>query len=259
VEDAMKVVYRDNDWIRWSTTLALVMETDYWSRLWIMQEIMLSKTIVLLCEVPMLCEILSISWESLAGIFDNCRDVAVPAGAKLAFRIEDVPGSLRHLLVQKTWGGGDLGNRPLKYAIEAFGHLECQDVRDKIFGLLSLVHKDMRIVVDYSMNTVDLFFEVLEAVVADEGLINYGYHQGFAVMLRGVLNLDDVLSDEELDRFGDYLSETYMLHDEEYCGRRAKRRVVFGPGQHSLSCGEDTEHRNCRRNDQFLNCHHSQK
>jgi hypothetical protein len=95
------------------------------------------------------------------------------------------------------------GDVCLSEIIWTFGGLQCEDRRDKIFGLLGLVAEQKRIAVDYSISRRDLFFEVMSKIITDEPKMRRIRHANvfskFAFGLRRLLELHDgAVSDKDL-------------------------------------------------------------
>lgn len=67
-------------------------------------------------------------------------------------------------------------NRRLSYMLETFAGLQCEDVRDKVYGLLSLVRSSAAIPVDYSKTSADVFFNAIQRIVKDESFMEIESH-----------------------------------------------------------------------------------
>lgn len=65
-------------------------------------------------------------------------------------------------------------SRSIRHLVSRFGELRCKDLRDKFYGLLSLVSEDHRFVtVDYRRSFLDIFFQVLMGSLYPDHMIGY--------------------------------------------------------------------------------------
>jgi hypothetical protein len=54
----------------------------------------------------------------------------------------------------------------LYYAVSLFVFYNCEDPRDKVYGLNAFVHKDSRVEVDYSKSVEEVFLEAIRVISA---------------------------------------------------------------------------------------------
>ena len=125
---------------------------EYWTRLWIMQEVLLAKKIIVMSghnQIP---------WSRLEMLKNasqsGCEAVMVPHS-----EAETTPFGLIHgLRIQR------LKYRVLKSLmnlLQVSSTAKCVDVKDRIYGVLSLVRNGRSFPVDYSKDTVNLFWNAL--------------------------------------------------------------------------------------------------
>jgi hypothetical protein len=149
-----------------------VLDRDYWSRLWIIQEILLSNDITILCGSK------CISWD----IFDTfLRDVQ---------DIEAWEPLKRKRVIDKSDGQDiEIDWSPWKFIVRHENHpwtakglftmlsrylwAECEDERDLVFGLQGLIHEWEQIKVDYSM-TMKAFLDEVFKKIAESYMREHG-------------------------------------------------------------------------------------
>jgi hypothetical protein len=126
---------------------------SYWSRLWIVQEVLLAS------ELHIQCGSLSFQWEELSNVFHDLRQVSTvscPSFIKLSV-VSSVPFRLdmrrkKHQMAVLANNNDDL--LPLLDLVDLFKNALCFDDRDKIFGLRSLGLPCCKnaVMTDYSMD-----------------------------------------------------------------------------------------------------------
>jgi Heterokaryon incompatibility protein (HET) len=135
--------------------LSKLAQRPYWKRLWIIQEVVLARKITVHCGDRQL------SWESLtrpyAGFISSvdvglASDVTANA-AQARLKMEHNP--INQLSWQRTYGE----KRDLEHLLRAHGHNQCVDTRDRVYDLLGL--QNLSFSIDYSVDTVTLFFRVI--------------------------------------------------------------------------------------------------
>lgn len=125
---------------------------SYWTRLWIVQEIMLARYIRIICGETLL------SWDELRRfVLSGARTLSAEAQSILP---PQVTWLAEHALLAKTYSFASL--------LETFCTSECYDLRDKVFGLQGLVNEADRIPIDYSMSVRAVFRETAYAIFSRE-------------------------------------------------------------------------------------------
>jgi hypothetical protein len=87
----------------------------------------------------------------------------------------------------------------LSHVLETFSSSECQNPKDKVYGLLGLVAPDKRISVNYSVSIEEMFLEVVQRVIADEPHMVPPTHKEFAQILMDRIGVG--LDSFDLDRW----------------------------------------------------------
>lgn len=144
------------------TTYERILFHTYFSRLWIIQEILLARQVVIMVEGG-----LRISWSDLK----NC--VMSPSIVMSWNASDDSPGGipmkprgdsiLRELSLARTLWKHDSSHDPrgvfVPYCLNG-----CSEPKDKVFGLMGLVEEKFRICVDYNKSIYQILFDILEMV-----------------------------------------------------------------------------------------------
>lgn len=141
------------------------LQSRYWGRLWIIQELILPNKVQFLYGVVNqnrfgeidLCESAEFKlWEDL--IAEVSRNGAMLAQAD------------RHFKGLVTHRGQGSRDRPLTLsaAISQYSDSDCLDPRDKVFGLLGIVQQEQRVEVDYKLTTKEVFDITITAVLTSE-------------------------------------------------------------------------------------------
>ncbi|KAG4025422.1 hypothetical protein MFRU_058g00070 [Monilinia fructicola] len=164
-------------------------QRDYWSRLWILQEILIGKNILVLCGNK------SISWRGLVTLFLPPRYENGDRPWKPPVSIDSLALSL---ILEKTSPSN--GDQRLSYMLDTFAGLQCEDSRDKVYGLLSLVRSSGTIPVDYSKSPKVVLFTAIEAIIEDESFMEMESHCNIGMRLRDRMMLEDI-NDQAIRNF----------------------------------------------------------
>jgi hypothetical protein len=180
---------------RFENAILALLSRTYWRRLWVVQEVLLANSIVFLCGADY------ISWDDLCNYIEfqlgdgdvnlsreplrkefsgySKDDVKAMASASaLEWRILSTPA--RELLMQtpgvdliraKTWWNPSYA--VLHKAIIRWAPRECEDVRDKVFGLLGIISNERdpvakALVPDYGITVEELYSTLLESLLKTE-------------------------------------------------------------------------------------------
>ncbi|KAL1604975.1 hypothetical protein SLS60_004516 [Paraconiothyrium brasiliense] len=143
--------------------VALVLR-PYWSRLWILQEVIAAKTVQLMRGQK------TVDWTYFETFFDfhhrfcvNYAPAFRNAHTIVRARSETEPRTLFTLLLRFTDRG-------------------CKDMRDKVYGLIGLVPYDVDLAIDYEKPIETVLFDVLRAIHGDpyhdHAFENFSYVSG---------------------------------------------------------------------------------
>ncbi|CAN9203458.1 unnamed protein product [Alternaria alternata] len=121
-----------------------VMENDYWTRAWIVQEVALGRDVIL--------------WLGAASI--SLGDMV--HGLDYVFYLDRAVQSRLIFQLGRTWQKGFYKDKNLVHLLDCFRDQQCSDVRDRVFSLLSLVTGEGRdLEVNYNTSRAELAAEVL--------------------------------------------------------------------------------------------------
>lgn len=146
----------------WQPVLNLI-QRRYFTRLWIVQEVLQAKSLNVLCGRIML------PWDIFSQTIDKIYDGAAGRGFRLVEGIAptDPVKALREERdsVRKDYGGRNVGihvsNSRLSQLICSFRRSESTDQRDRVFGLLGLVGPDEQVEIDYRISLLRLYVNVI--------------------------------------------------------------------------------------------------
>jgi hypothetical protein len=123
--------------------LASISRNNYFTRLWIVQEIILSNEIIVLCSHP------------FAGpVWVDWQDLCTDARQFLHHATSTAAKSLIKIHPQGIW-------MTLINAIRLFSESYCQDPRDKVYGLMGLVKQEQRLTIDYGKSLEGLLLDLV--------------------------------------------------------------------------------------------------
>ena len=151
----------------------------YWDRLWVLQEVLMAQNILVLCGNQ------TFAWKRLEAHF-----IPQKTDTRLWTRPIHIYNVALSLIEEKASFEGS--NRRLSYMLETFGGLQCEDIRDKVYGLLSLVRSSGAIPVDYSKTSADVFFNAIQRIVRDESFMEMNSHFNIGQHLRDRMMLLDI-------------------------------------------------------------------
>jgi hypothetical protein len=163
---------------RWTAFDALCRH-EYWTRTWIIQEVLLA-TRVVLCGNEMMQP-----WGSFEAI---CRALAERPQAPLGHSKREgaairKAGSIPLQLVNDRLHRSVTNNRRLRTLLEAYSSSSSTVTHDKVYGLLGLAGKSSDLKVDYSKDYLDLYLDTLNHVKPFRGTL------GFCQLLASRLNV----------------------------------------------------------------------
>ena len=173
--------------------LAILLQHEYFMRIWIVQEVLLAQTVNILCR------------HKEGNVWILWRDMCVVVGHSLtALQLLNVPSRALNLVrfhaSPSEWSLTD--------AVTLFSGGYCQDVRDKVYGLIGIVQQQESIAVDYRKSAQEVLVEVAACFLRE-------YNRIF-----GTAGLKET-RDERLKRYKitvKTLSEIMRINDEERKG-----------------------------------------
>jgi hypothetical protein len=148
----------------------------YWTRLWIVQEVLLSRHGKVLAGKSFM------AWSVLTRFMDMMLEQN--RDAITAQNSWPLPNSVISIFMERDQL---IEHRTLSSVLELFGDFQCQDIRDRVFGLQSLIPKHARVPIDYSISPRALWSVVVEKVARDECGPNRDWLLAFATRLNDML------------------------------------------------------------------------
>jgi len=152
------------------TFYASIVENPYWSRIWIIQEIMFGHNIIIQCGQ------IQVEWDAMSEVFLRVGSTIMEEESNL----ERSQSSLMDTL-QRTYrsNAGNLFYWKAKFnqanplfdqeftlyqLVKRFRFWDCTDVRDKVFALCGLAIEHTRIPVNYAKATEDIYQELCSKI-----------------------------------------------------------------------------------------------
>ena len=134
-----------NAWTTAELLLAMkyVSKQEYFTRLWIVQEVVLSTRRKVLCSHPTAGPVW-INWDQLWVEAKNSSHWEFPTAAR--YLLDDHSQETQMTLI---------------YAIKAFSQSHCQNPHDKVYGLMGLVKEDQRLTIDYAKSLEELLLDLM--------------------------------------------------------------------------------------------------
>ncbi|KAI1339422.1 HET-domain-containing protein [Xylariaceae sp. FL0016] len=151
---------------RWEA-VARLFDRPYWRRLWVRQEIALARAIWVLCGDALM------SWDALiegaAFLYDHAADFDPIAAGLSHFTSGYMDANGVDIMCEGIRSGGLLA---LDDVLLSLRGCECTDLRDKVYGGLSLCDGDSRIPVDYGLDRVEVFTRAAIAAITSTGSLD---------------------------------------------------------------------------------------
>jgi hypothetical protein len=165
-------------------------ERSYWMRIWVVQEIMHAKELMVFCGGK------SFPWKYINQIFQKLRKIEGSGHIVHHQSATAVLASPARVIIEakSVWVGQ---RRPLLSLLTTYQNQKSTDIRDKVIGLLSLASDSGPMLVDYSLSAERFFWRVLECVWASECLEDRTEMIRVAGILKDTLKV--YVSEEDLE------------------------------------------------------------
>lgn len=239
----------------WSTieveAIKALCERPYWHRVWIIQEFVLAKIILLLCGTKSV---------RLQVMKDLLSEITANEGQEVATYREIYDSTALRILETRLWWRNDSREErpglPLPILLITFAYANATNARDKVYSLLSLAEEKWKVTVNYGKSVLDVYKDVLDLMVVAEDktfVKSNADRYAFCQVLQDSLGLDhtDVgvrlatmsftplfidskdmptwyyrLRDSKSDmRFASSLQDYDFLHDDTVVGNQAMKRA----------------------------------
>jgi ankyrin repeat protein len=154
-------------------------ERPYWNRLWIIQEVLLSQKSMVICG-------------DQAFYLQQLARMYVPNAGSPSVASSGYPVLISYwilAIIRYVFSAEKFEKQSLSSILNSFAMSQCEDPRDKVFGLLSLVQSSAVIAVDYSKTATEVFFDAIHQIVNKEIDRKFEDHYGVALILRDSMGL----------------------------------------------------------------------
>lgn len=153
----------------------------YWARLWIIQELLLSRKV----RIMLGTEIVPWPWvDSFVKEYPKrhgTEDPQVVLGPCQDEHLRNLINFKKTYSTATTTGAGSKRFQiGLRLALTSFLKSDCQDSRDHVFGLMGLVIPNERVKIDYNLEPLDVFYDVCRTLIGDACLRFTKGHAGEA-------------------------------------------------------------------------------
>jgi len=138
----------EEDSLQVRSALSMLLQHPYFSRVWVVQEVALAASIDVFCG-PIVVE-----WRKIQKILGR---IPVMLTSSLCCSEFSIPALE---LVRHSQGE----SHTLVSCIDRYSRNQCQDARDKVYGLLGLTSERWRVHVDYNKTVLQVFLDALTAV-----------------------------------------------------------------------------------------------
>jgi Heterokaryon incompatibility protein (HET) len=160
----------------------------YWTRAWIVQEIMYARQITLFCGSR------NVRWRTFNGIFQRLNSIQVMGWFHMhSYGIEVLESEAAVIFEEKSrWEEypANLGKGiPIRTLVGAYGHLESTKKVDKVYALAGLCSDE--ITIDYSLGIEEVYNNILTLACTPQ-LSTRDEKEIFAKKLSAVLGLSNV-------------------------------------------------------------------
>lgn len=166
------------------TTDALF-QRPYWKRLWVIQEIMLARSIVVQCGTK------QINWSSLEIHFLTGRALRSTPG-RMFDGFAYISSSAAQEIVRARDSFSGQHSLKLSSVLADFSEWNCSNPRDKVYGLLGLVDERLRVEIDYQKSVEEVLVDVVRKIAQNETFMSLDSHIELAETLQKHLGAREV-------------------------------------------------------------------
>src|SRR5690242_16376759 len=134
-------------------SLSVLLHDDYFTRLWVVQEVLLARAVRIICRG--MSGPVEIPWDDVH---------AVATGSAMWLQQHGHSKAVLALIANQ----GMNRYEGLRLTIARFSGYECENPRDKVYGLLGIVKPKERLEVDYTKSVQDVFLDAARALQASK-------------------------------------------------------------------------------------------
>lgn len=143
--------------------LVIILRNSYFTRVWIVQEILMATKVRVLVEGAIWVSWNDLYWAVVLHYGSDFSRLSVPLANACWLIMEKVTRSNR----SKAQWAGLSGSNFIIHTINMCHAQRCEDVRDKIYGFMSLVQEESRFVIDYNKSIMQVFLDALMALLKE--------------------------------------------------------------------------------------------
>ncbi|KAF2183383.1 HET-domain-containing protein [Zopfia rhizophila CBS 207.26] len=166
-------------------------DRGYWRRIWIVQEFILAKEVILYCGEMIAKE------QAIASVSDQLEQALRSGRIQHHPFAEKVLYSFASDIIRQRNAWKELPDEAkgftLTRLLQISQHMESADNRDRVYGLLSLINgtevDSFNITADYSKTPLDIYRQLLQSLSSRKDMPS-SHVEVFAQLLRQVLGLD---------------------------------------------------------------------
>jgi hypothetical protein len=126
-----------------------IFRLPYWTRIWVIQEVLLAKTLLVLYRDRF------VRWDEVVYASASAGSV----GNNACYLIQ-----MKSIWDQRVARSSSAGWFPLQYLLERFAHFGATDQRDKVYALLSLTDSNIQLEISYSKSTEQVAEDTIRAL-----------------------------------------------------------------------------------------------
>lgn len=142
-----------------TTAINALFNRSYWSRLWIVQEVLLASSVLVMCGD------LWVSWKSIMLLHEYIyMGSAYTIQPNIPIEFPEHLQSLILLYNERKWNPMQPIFWKMIDILDHFAPCSCRDPRDKVFGLMVFVSESEAMKIDYMLTAEELFTLVVEKV-----------------------------------------------------------------------------------------------
>jgi hypothetical protein len=136
-----------------SVAVLRLCERTYWTRIWIVQEVMLAREITVLCGDHEVC------WSRLQQLINDLQMVQDRGRAMHTPGVSAILESQAAVIIRakSNWDGA----QDLVALLELYRYQQASDIRDKVYGVHGLVHGSQAMAIDYHIGPEALLTKVI--------------------------------------------------------------------------------------------------
>lgn len=208
--------------------LKALFQRPYWKRVWILQEIMLARSLTIHCGQH------TTSWNNLERFFRIPRLVRSRRGSafRAGFEYEEADNA-RVIMNEKDAFMNSASK--LSYYITEFSGWLCEEPRDKIYGFLSLIAKAKRVNIDYGKPILEICTDVIRKGIQVEDFAGMDENLEFGRALLEIMHCEhEGLEEIVMSEFRRYEDMKRVSKQSMPRTRIVQGIIIFAPSDSAM-------------------------